>query len=78
MEEKRYWEKEEEIGRIQVSNSVFVVVRRVEGFGIKGVLISKRIESKNFTGWKKGGLFVPVDKVGELVTCLSKSMIEER
>lgn len=63
-----------EIGRIKVNDARDVVMSRVtEDDVLKGVNINSYIRTEGYTGFAKGGVFIPEDKFeefGELVVTM--------
>ena len=64
-----------EVTRIEVSNSTDLVVSRVIVDGItKGYHINSYVQTLKYTGFTKGGVFVPIPKVDEFVDMVKTAM----
>lgn len=64
----------EEIGRVKINDARDVVMSKVSENGtVKGVHVSSFIRTNTYTGFAKGGVFIPEDKIeefGELVVTM--------
>lgn len=66
--------KFEEVGRVgDVTDASDIVVSKVIRDGkLDGFLISKYVKTDKYTGFAKGGIMIPDDRLAELVELLSK------
>jgi len=62
----------EEIGRVKLSDTVDIVVKKTEFRGEERIDIRKYIKTKRYTGWSQQGISVPVRIWKELYTILEK------
>ncbi len=55
-----------EIGRIQLEDNVWAVASKVIENGVlKGINFGGYVQTARYTGFTKGGQFVPADKIAE-------------
>lgn len=65
-------EMEEEIGRIKLSESTEIVVRKTEFKGEKRIDIRKFVKTEKYTGWSKQGISIPVGNWRDVLEILEK------
>jgi hypothetical protein len=65
-------EEVQEIGRVEVSDSVWIVVRKVKFRGNWYVDIRKGVKTEKYDGLTAKGIFIPANKFYEILTILGK------
>lgn len=65
-------EVEEEIGRIKLSDSTEIVIRRTEFKGEQRIDIRKFVKTEKYTGWSKQGISIPVGNWKDVLDLLQK------
>jgi hypothetical protein len=63
---------EHEYGRIQKSNSVYIVVKKDNFGGTPGITIREYMQDSKYTGFTKSGTRIPIEKWDEFLQILSK------
>jgi len=61
-----------ELGRVRVSDAREIIASQViEDGEVKGINYNSYITSTRYTGYSKGGVFVPLDKMADFINlCL--------
>jgi len=65
-------EEKEVVGGIQVKDDAEIIIRVTEINEITGVDIREYVDSENYTGWTKKGVWVKKDKWDDLKKLINK------
>jgi hypothetical protein len=65
-------EEEQEIGKVEISDTVFIVIRKVKFKGDWYVDIRKAVKTAKYDGLTAKGIFIPANKFYEVLTILGK------
>jgi hypothetical protein len=67
--------KEEELGKVKISDSVSIIVRRANFRGKWYIDIRKKVDTEKYTGFTAKGIFIPVEKFFDVLEILKKVKI---
>jgi hypothetical protein len=65
-------EEEQEIGKVEISDTVSIVIRKVKFKGDWYVDIRKSVKTAKYDGLTAKGIFIPANKFYEVLTILGK------
>jgi hypothetical protein len=65
-------EEVQEIGKVEISNTVSIIIRKVKFKGDWYVDIRKAVKTAKYDGLTAKGIFIPANKFYEVLTILGK------